>query len=214
MSYPEVFNWPAPDTQAISLTQSLSGAGNLLINGHLTINAAQPGNAIFPRMSRTVSLTSTNNLSGVNFTITGTYNSQIVSETRAGPNNNTVYTTQLFDSVTSVSANGAAAAVSIGTGTTGHTRWFNYDYNRHFSTLSIQAVVAGTIDYTFNVTLDDVQTNSSPAVFQPIMALTTATTNQFFSNLGLTAFNYANFTINSSGTDGALVGTIMQTGIN
>lgn len=208
-----MYNWPLPDTQAICLTQSRTGSGALIVNGFLTINDVQPGNAIFPGITRTVSLKSVNNLSAINVTINGTLNGAPQSETRAGPNNNTVETTKIFDSVTSVTTSGTVTAMSVGSGTKGRTHWFKFDYNRHISAVAVQAVIAGTIDYTLNLTLDDVQTNASPTVFAPIMAFTGATTNQFAS-LGITSFNYANLTINSSGTDGALVGTLLQTGIS
>jgi hypothetical protein len=212
MSYPIVYTWPAPDTQAICLTQTLTTAGNLSINGNLTVNLIQPGNAIFPGISRVVSITSANNLSGVNFTISGYLNGATVSETRAGPNATTVETAQLFDQVISVSANAAASAVSVGSGTTGRTHWFSYDYNRNVSSTTVQVNVTGTIDYTFNITLDDVQTNPTPFLTAPIAGMTNATTDQFATLMSGNC-RYANVVINSS-TNGSLIATILQTGIN
>jgi hypothetical protein len=56
-------------------------------------------------LAHTISLTSTANLSGIDITITGTdADGAVISETLAGPNNNTVETTKYFKTVTSISA--------------------------------------------------------------------------------------------------------------
>lgn len=213
MAIPAVFTWPAADTQAISATQTLAGAGNLLINGTLaqTLTGGSPY-VIFPNISRTVSLTSVNNLSSVNFTITGTYRGAVQTETRAGPNNNTVFTTALFDSVTSVSTNGAVTAVSAGSGTTGQTQWYNFNYHASYPYISAQVIVTGTpnITYSWTVTLDDIQTNASPATFTPVAALTAATTTQLGSFAA--PIRYCNIQISAS-TTGSLVATFLQQGI-
>ena len=101
----------------------------------------------FDGISRTVSLTSAGNLSALNFTITGTYLGQVISETRTGPNANTVYTTKVFDSVTKISVDGAVGtAVSVGTGLTGHTQYYNFDYNSKINSSTVQVIVIGTIN--------------------------------------------------------------------
>lgn len=217
MAIPAVFTWPAANTQAICATQTLGAAGSLTINGTLaqTITGGPPY-VIFPGISRTVSLTSTNDLSGVNFTITGTYRGSVQTQTIAGPNNNTVYTTatypNFFDSVTSITTNGAAAAVSVGTGTLGFTHWYNFNYHATYPAISSQVIVTGTpnITYTWNVTLDDIQSNASPATFAPVTAMTTATTSQ----LGLinTPIRYCAIQITAA-TTGSLVATFLQQGI-
>lgn len=205
MAIPAVFTWPVRDTQAISLTQTLGAAGNLLINGHL---AFYPYVAL-DGIGRTVSLTSAGDNSGVNFTITGTRYSRPVVETIAGPNANTVETTAIFDTITSISVDGAVTAVSAGTGTTGETNWYNFNYHMGTPNMSIQTTVTGTIDYSFQVTLDDVQTNLTPNAFSPFM--TNATNNQFQFQF----FNcqYANIIINSSNNTASLVATFLQGGI-
>lgn len=214
MAIPAVFTWPAAATQAISATQTLAGAGNLLINGTLaqTLTGGSPY-VIFPNISRTVSLTSVNNLSGVNFTITGTYRGAAQTETRVGPNNNTVYTTALFDSITSISTNGAAAAVSAGSGTTGQTQWYNFNYHAIYPSMSAQIVVTGSpnITYSWTFTLDDIQTNASPATFTPVASLTGATTSQFGAFSDPVRFCCIQV---SAATTGSLVATFLQQGIN
>lgn len=68
-------------------------------------------------IARAVSLTSTSNLSAINFTIVGfdIYGVRM-SQTIAGPNNNTVNTTKCFKYIQSVTPNGTnAGTVSVGT---------------------------------------------------------------------------------------------------
>lgn len=228
MGTPKVFNWPAPSTTAVALGQTLGEAGVLILNGSL-VNTAEPvPQAVFAGISRSVSLTSTANLTARTFSIYGTYNGRIISEDIAGPNNNTVQTNSFFDTVTSVSVDGAVATnVSVGTGTTGHTHWFKYNYNASVYGFGVQVVVANTINYTFQSTLDDVQVVSTPTAFATINTMSAATTSQIGGNATLSLvngagnyqafvpipFNYCRVLINSS-TNGSLIATYIQQGIS
>lgn len=207
MAIPAVFTWPVPDTQAISLTQTLVAAGNLLINGNLSFNSS----VALQGIGRTVSLTSTGNNSGVNFTITGTRYGRPVTETRAGPNVNTVETTAIFDTITSISVNGAVTAVSAGTGSTGETNWYNSNYHATVLGMTIQVGATAAITYSFQTTLDDVQINSTPTVSTPVVNLTAATTTQigFYNN----STRYSKIVITASDLTGSLVATFLQQGI-
>lgn len=222
MARPAVFTWPVADADSVCLLQQTSGAGSFVINGALVNLAALPYIAVFPGISRVVTLTSAGNISGVNFTIAGTLNGSTVTETRAGPNANTVATTQIYDTVTSVTVNGAVGTdTSLGTGTTGYTHWFNHNYHATVLGCTIAVDITGTINYDFETTLDDVQTNSSPKIFTPVDGtagspgypadMTGATTDQ------LAAYNnvarYSRIKINSSGADGTLIATFLQQGI-
>ena len=96
----KMFKAVSASTTSIAAGQTLGGAGDL----NLTGTAVNDGS----NMASTVTLTSTGNISGVNFTITGTDSTgATVSEVEAGPNNNTVTTAQAFLTVTSIAANGA-----------------------------------------------------------------------------------------------------------
>jgi hypothetical protein len=211
MSKPAVFNWPAPSVNAVCLLQNTAGAGNLLINGALSnVGGIFIPSVVFNGITRTISLTSTNNLSGVTFTINGTnFLGTHISESGPGPNNDTRYTTNAFASVTSITVNGAVNAVSVGTGETGQTMWNKYDYYRPYPSLAVQVVVTGTISWTFNVTLDDV-TLVIPTLFAPDTNLTAQTGNAF--DTVTDPLNYYNITINSS-TNGSLVATFIQQGV-
>lgn len=118
-------NWPAQDLQAVALSQTLGSAGSLTLDGTYSTIANSTISFLDLGFVRTVSLTSTNNLSGVHFTITGAQNATPITETISGPNNNTVYSFNAFDVVSSISTNGAAAAVKAGTGLDGFFPFFN-----------------------------------------------------------------------------------------
>lgn len=166
-----VYTWTASDAAAVAALQTTAGAGSLVLNGTLTRGNASRGPIIvsFGTVSRTVSLTSTNNLSAINVTVTGKLMGNIVTQTIAGPNNNTVSTTQFFDTVTSVTVSGIVTAMSVGSGTTGQTQWFPYDIFATHPSLTAQADVTGTVAYSFAATLDDVVTNANPTVFDGIV---------------------------------------------
>jgi hypothetical protein len=209
MARPRLYIWPIPDAAAICQLQSTSGAGNLLLNGNITISLDFPGRAVFPGITRTVSLTSANDLSGENFIITGLLNGSIISETIAGPNANTIETTAIFDEVTAVHVSGAVSAVRIGTGTTGRTHWYTYNYNVTYNFVNVQiSQLTGTINWTVNATFDDVATISTPFL-TPIFG---PSSDDEFGFGEFVSFKYAALFINSSGDDGSLQYNYMEQG--
>lgn len=111
--------WPAQDLQAVALSQTLGAAGSLTLNGTYSTLTSSTISFLNLGFIRNVSLTSTSNISGVNFTISGVQNTTLVTETIAGPNNNTVYTTNAFDIISSITTDKATLAVKAGTGLTG-----------------------------------------------------------------------------------------------
>ena len=96
----KMFKAVSASTTSIAAGQTLGGAGDL----NLTGTAVNDGS----NMASTVTLTSTGNISGVNFTITGTNALGIsVSEVRAGPNGAaTVTSTLKFNTVTQIAVSG------------------------------------------------------------------------------------------------------------
>lgn len=113
--------WPVIDKGAVCALQDLGGAGTLLLNGTLS-SPSLPSQVSFINAGfiRSVSITSTNNLSGVTFTITGFQNEALVTETITGPNNTTVYGTMYYDIIAAVTTSGAVTQVSVGTGSKGY----------------------------------------------------------------------------------------------
>ena len=89
-------------TTAIAAAQTLGGAGNM----NLTGSSVNDGS----NMATTVTLTSTGNISGVTFTVTGTDASgEAATEDITGPNNNTVTGSTAFLTVTQIAADGAVS---------------------------------------------------------------------------------------------------------
>ena len=239
MARPTVYTWPAASVNSVCLAQNLLAAGNLILNGALVVTASAPNAnavtpyAIWPGISRTVSLTIGGgvNLSGVNFTITGTYRGAVYVETIAGPNNNTVYTTGFYDTVTQVAISatlGAGHNVSVGSGTTGQTQWYEYNHNASVCAMMVAVIVTGTINYTFQATLDPVApTMPTPNTFQPIYTMISQTASEALP-LGVyavsvsggtdspiyapTPVKHCNILVNSA-TTGTLAVTFMQQGV-
>jgi len=171
----------AASNNNIALAQTLAAAGNLSLNGSLkqtltpndggTIsffpnqgqNSTNSDSTVFGGYNVPVTLTSTGNLSGVTFTITGfqsePYNPFIpVTETIAGPNNNTVTSVNFYNRILSISASAAVGtAVSAGTGATAaYSRWLPVDGPGANSNAAVAAFVSGTINYTVQHTFDNI----------------------------------------------------------
>ena len=98
----------------IATYANVAAAGQLTLNGSLV---GITGQVSFINMGYAsgLSITSGANISAATFTIVGTYNGLIIQESLVGPNNNTVYTNNLFHTIVSISVNGAIAnAFTIG----------------------------------------------------------------------------------------------------
>ncbi len=212
MANPQVYVWAVASTTAVAAVQSRTGAGKLLLNGTLAV-ATNSGQFIdLGSVSRTITLTSANNLSLINITITGTLNGVAVSQTLAGPNANTVTTTQAFSIITSITTSGTVTAISVGTGTTGFTNWFTFDKHASVANLAIQVDATATVSYSLQVTLDNVQGNNNPLLFTPVVAMTAASTDQLANYTA--PLQYARIAIISSDATGALTATFLQQGLH
>lgn len=90
------------DPNGIFEDQTAGGAGNLSLDGALVSNGVASA-----AYAQKVSLESSGNLSAVTFTITGTdADGQRITESLAGPNNNTVHSTHHFKTVSNVAVDG------------------------------------------------------------------------------------------------------------
>lgn len=244
MARPVIYTWPASAATAVALAQS-AAIGPLVLNGTLVTNGiaidrslaagSTAPYAYFGGNARTVSVTSNYNpVAPVTLTITGTLNGAVVSDTRTVGNTTINYTTQLFETVTSVTTDVAIVAantVSVGSGTTGHTAAFKYNY--HASVLGVGCqvtVTAGTLTYDLSTTFDDISTVATPAwtkgvvipsttatfSWQVVMnssaiaATTTVVASAFYPQI----FNYARINITvDAGVTGALTATFIQQGL-
>lgn len=135
---------------SIALSQTTSGAGNLTLNG-----ASVSGGIAAFAVPRKIAIASTGNLSTITFTVVGTDrygNAQSIA--LAGPNNNTVTTSQDFATVTQVSVSATVGtAATVGTSTVTSTPWYVGDWHHNAPiflhiTLSAGAVMTYTVEQT------------------------------------------------------------------
>lgn len=224
-----IYNWIAATPTAIFNSNAIPpapGQRSFILNGDL-LNPLAPNSPIsLGKIARVISITSTGNVSAVSFTIAGTYNNLPVSQTITGPNATTVYTTQFFNTVDSITFNAnVTSATNVGTGNAGVapaasgawgvTNWFSYDFFTPFSALTIQTKVnAATVNYSLEVTLDDVTSipEASLTLFNPIAGMTNATNNQI-GNISF-PIRYARLKFNNAtNSAGSLTATFLQQGL-
>lgn len=211
---PIQINWPAASTAAIALGQTLAGAGPLLINGSLLLQAMLPYQTVAQMsdaVNRKVTLTSTGALSGINFVISGfDYDKNPVTETLAGPSNNTVISVNNYYQVTSIVASAAVGtSISAGIGLTGVTAWIKGNtYPAPNSAALYIGVSATTINVTVEGTPDD-PSKVTPQLF-PHAILAAITSND--SSEWPYGVNYVRFKVNSSDGTGAARFSVIQDG--
>jgi hypothetical protein len=154
------------------------------------------GNKTFENvgLARLMTLTSAQNLAGLSFTITGTnVIGELVYETIAGPNANSVWSSNQYNTITSISWVGvcvAGSSISIGTGdgATGESANFKMqilDINRsRFQFAATVKLGAGVYSYSMIATLDNLVGGTAGAnIFDLVTktpALTAYTTSQYF----------------------------------
>lgn len=164
MALVQTLVWRPHNPAAVCLSQNVAAGSSFLINGEETnvIPYASSGVWQIIRLQRTFTITTalTTDLSGVNFTVTGSVGGYPRSETISGPilGAGTKESTLQFDTITNVSVDTNVVGVSIGTGTHGRTGWTLYDNFVPFSALSVQidsTDTSLTARYTFQSTLRD-----------------------------------------------------------
>jgi len=140
----------APDLDGICLAQQRVGAGALTINGADAVAGVASFAAAgeYERVGYQVSIQSAGNLSGVNFTITGTdAEGKALSEVVAGPNITTVESLGYFRTVTSVTVSGTIATdANLGTVDEFVTAPFVLDLYAPYTSIAVD--ISGTIDYS------------------------------------------------------------------
>ncbi len=158
-----------------------------------------------------VTLTSVNNLSGVNFIIYGMDASGTPrTETLAGPNNNTVASLNYWLAVDQIATNGAVTAVSVGNSASSATAWIPVDRNQASFNVGLQCVVSGgAINYTVQTTGDSpysTTVTSDTPFTSPVPSLSGASSSQYTN---VTFPVRAIRTITNSGT-GVVTTTVFQ----
>jgi hypothetical protein len=153
-----------PDADGICAAQQAAGAGALTLNGADVSGGvarfAASGQTL--RVGYQVGIASAGNLAAVNFTVVGTApGGAALSETIAGPNNNTVETTGYFETVTSVTVDGAVGSnVTVGTVDEFATSPIPVDVYCQNTTLA--ADISGTINYTVQACYERVTAGETP----------------------------------------------------
>ena len=178
---------------ALSVSGYVSGATGV---GPFTTIAGSPNDGT----GHTVTLASTVNLSAITMTVVGTNpegNAQ--TATIAGPNNNTVTTTQYFKTVTSVSASSTLGAntMNIGWGVACATPAYVTALYKVAGPYFVVEIESGTCTYTQQNTNDDPFSTHPPTWMTVGTASVTATTANVAS-VGTTALRTI-ITTHSSG---------------
>lgn len=157
---------------AIALSQSLAGAGSLVLNGALAVtnyplpsaaNVTQPGfpfsntqvlgasggnaiasSAVVLPVPQSVLIASAGVDSGINWTVKGfDYGGSPLTEVVAGASIGNATTLNQFAVVTSISASGATAStVTAGTGAVIYSPWLILSYQRQNYTTNLRAFLA------------------------------------------------------------------------
>lgn len=144
---------PVADPDGIAAAQTTLAAGSLLINGALAA-----GGRVTLTEQQFIGISSTGNLSAITFTVAGYDKAgQVLSESLAGPNNDTVVTANAFAVVTGVTVSAAVGTnVTVGTTQSGASLPVIIDHYQNPVNVTLKLSVNGTADGTVQYTNDDV----------------------------------------------------------
>lgn len=195
----------AGSASAIALSQTPAAAANLTLNGTLVVG----GVAVLDKPRR-VLISSVSNESTKTFIIYGTNNGgNAVSESVTGPNATGALSVLDYATVTRIAASAATSgAITAGTSNVASSAWVWLNHHG-LTQVSMQFNTSGTVNYTVQSTLDDIQAAPQLAVWynHPTVAAATSGTQD----------NYAykpeaiKVTLNSG--SGSVTADIMQTGL-
>ncbi len=159
-----------PDPNNVFEDQTTGGAGSLVLDGAGVVGGEWLSS---DGTERKIALESAGNISGVNFTITGFQNLSrgvAITETLAGPNANTVYSTNYFAVITSIAVDGAVGTNTeggfdgVGSGGTVVSPIIMPD--RYDGDVAMNVTVTGTINWSIQQTFDKVNLLSTPVPFE------------------------------------------------
>ncbi len=162
------------------MTQTTTGAQNLVFNGNLSPsnNSSSVSFSNFG-YSRQLSITSADDLSLATFTVIGTQNGVLISETITGPNATSVYSVKIYDIINSIAVDRVVTNVQVGTGYLGFFNLIPIDSTE--SVLDVYALSLGSllvdgaspqgqVTTTVYSTLDDISANApAPDTFANIV---------------------------------------------
>lgn len=153
---PKYLSFTPADEDTDGIANDLTGAGPW------TPNVAS---SISDGLAHQLSLSSSANLSGIDITIVGTdADGQAVTETRAGPNNNTVETAAFFASVSSITAASTLGANTMDVGWVDEfvSETIPLEVYLRGQTVNCQVNLTGTANFDIEDTMDDIRASSSP----------------------------------------------------
>jgi hypothetical protein len=196
------------DDDGVFADQTLGGAGSFTLNGAGISGGVWTSSDGF---AKKIGFTSTGDISAVTFTVTGYLqkgNGILVTETLAGPNNNTVETTNYFYSITSVTA-GAAVGTNTKAGPVDEAMVI-HPLNWRAGIIALDFIVTGTISYTIQQTFDELTQANYPFDWQnhDDPSLVGATTSQTGNYEAIP--RAIRILINSYSSGAALQATIIQ----
>lgn len=181
MASPIVLYWAPSDgnEQVIATSQDLLAAGNLVLNSNLQNSpVSTSGPYLYSQVARTVALSSPNDLSLVNFTISGigsdvdmngnpTGAFAVTTEIMAGPNNESLDSTKIWKQINSISGDAVANGISAGFGTSGITQYTFMDYNKtaFYATCQMQVLDGAGLTYTVYESLTKPETPNNRGSF-------------------------------------------------
>lgn len=198
----------AADADGIAQSQTPLAGGNLTLNGALAGILATVGGAF----GRQVLITCAGADAGRTFTLYGTSpNGTSITEAMAGSNASTSTSVKMFQTVTRVAVDAATAgAVEVGTNGLGATRWVCLDTFADPFSVGIAVDIAGTINFTQQITYDDPNSVTNPTTFDVSdLASKTADTQAALSTpVKATRLKINSFTATATATE-----TIIQAGV-
>ena len=197
---------------AIALSQSVSGANAVVLNGALV-----SGGVAELDTPRRILITSAADDSAVTFTIIGTtFAGSPVVEALLGSNAGTAASATDFATISQISTSGSTTgAITIGTNGVAGTSWVRLD-PWVAGTTAIQVIASGTVNYTVQQTLDDPNSPTNPVA---VPAVTWLPSNDP-TVVGATASEQSNYIASptfarvllNSGS-GSIVATFVQLGV-
>lgn len=197
---------PAAVADGIAEAQTPGAAGPITLDGSLVSGGV--ANLVSQRQ---VIITTTADETGKTATITGTVDgqSQPVSETVQLPDTDEVATTTNFATVTSVVVSDALTGdITVGTNGVGASGWVLVDRLVNPFVLGLGIAVDGTVNYSIQITYDDIQTIPAPQAFAPTdFATKTAALN------GQIATPFAAWRLLINSGDGAVRAVGIQPGV-
>ena len=153
------YNWPTPIEDGISLDQTTTANTPLLLNGSYVNKTTGIVNFIDFGIVPRITLNSADNISGINFLITGYQNGVFISETLAGPNNATVTSVNCFDTLLQIIPNTTSVStVQVGVAALGYFPMI---------LLNTAKINTSSINYALNI----VAATANPATYQVFLSL-------------------------------------------